>query len=116
MNWKEIQELKVGDDVAVRPAYEHQLYTFHKITKVTKTQITLDDDSRFNRNNGDAWGRGDSWRSSSLDKVEQAEKMNISIRVERRQRVLANKISLEINSSTSIEKLESIVKILGVNE
>jgi hypothetical protein len=100
------------------------------VTKVTKTQITIDDNAklRFNRRNGLALGYGGSWyqgpriqttgygSNERLMTRAEAEAIITKQQTEDEQRRLARLVKVGNLSNVSIENLQAAMKLLGIED
>lgn len=99
--------LAAGDEVAVSYGIDARL---QKVVKTTKTQIVLNNETRYNRSTGHRCGQ-DSWNSSWLVKVTPELRERLL-----RQKLVARAVSLvvekELNKlpTKSLEKLISLFK------
>ena len=102
-NW--LDELKVGDSVAVNGRYG---VTIVKVEGVTKTQIVADE-SRFNKSNGKRRG-DDAWSLASLEPV--TPKLREQIRLKKLRDKVFNFFLRQQPQKVSVSQLERIAAIL----
>lgn len=118
-----MRELKVGDDIVISEASHYgKPYTIHKITKVTATRVTIDDDRVFMIRTGRKYGAGSSWYSASLATslfnkahdwmtVEDAEKRITYWEAENRSRLLKLQLNRVHWTKITDEQAEAIYRL-----
>ncbi len=62
-SYQQLQTIQVGDEIVLTDGYVFNPYWLHKVEKVTKTQLTVDN-KRFMKSTGDIVG-GSDWLSKS---------------------------------------------------
>lgn len=125
---KRIDELKVGDRVAIDTRSLYGRYVIHEVTKITASQITIGG-QRYNKRTGIRIGDGDSyslrqeiahnWPDYGLMSIEEAERRNNEAEQELKVKLLAVKIKdvpFGKLKDLPIETLKQVAKLLGLED
>lgn len=103
-NWK--QELKKGDKVIVAAKYNHYVKT---VVRTTKTQIVLDDNTKYRISNGNLVGGGD-WCTERI--IQYSEEREQKINEDRIRQTIINKLDRITFSDLSTDQLKEIYKVI----
>lgn len=123
-----IEQLALGDRVAIDTGSNYDRYVIGEVTKVTATQIAIGN-VRYNKRTGVRMGDGErysgrqeiatTWERNELLSIEEAERCNKAAEQELRVKLLAVKIKdapLGKLNKLPIETLQEVVRLLGLED